>query len=141
MVWVRDRYAIGTRFSWCNSLIINSGTRGTRFFHIFCWLCAEFEKMYIYRKVGKWVKIDVSRTRFLGFLYHKCINGGYKCCEIFGMVVFRSETSRKFLAIILLRSIAEVFVTHKDFCRFGVFGVFVYIQDFCHIMIFIYIRL
>lgn len=65
--------------------------------------------MYIYRKVGKWVKIGVSRTRFLGFLYHKCINAGYKCCEIFGMDVFRSETLRKFLALFRLLRIAEVF--------------------------------
>lgn len=33
--WVRDRYAISTRFFLPNSLIINSSTRGTRFFLVF----------------------------------------------------------------------------------------------------------
>lgn len=58
----------------------------------------------MYGKVEKGQKIDISRTRFLEFLLHKCIKYGYKCCEIFGRVGgfcwgFCSLRSQKFLPV------------------------------------------
>ena len=46
--WVRDRYAIGTRFFWCKSLIINASTRSTRFSLDFLGVFVKFKKLYIY---------------------------------------------------------------------------------------------